>query len=590
VLHRDIKPGNLMLDVEGKLYVTDFGLARIEADAGLTMTGDLIGTLRYMSPEQALAKRVVIDQRADIYSLGATLYELLTLQPAFGEADRSELLKQIAFEEPKPLRKLDRQLPAELETIVLKAMEKNPDERYQSATDLANDLRAFLDDRPIVAKPPRIDQRVVKWSRRHQSIVFSAMAVMLLATLGSGIGVVMIWRERQRTSEALTWAVTSFADSGPNQQSTARVQIYQEVLSRNRALGLAEHESSQKLIIGLVAQYFQLGKDSSAKDELAQWAALNLQARKSTAPSLFKGLVSVHSACVKKGRYDQAIWVGDWVVQQSNKLHPPDRETLEWMNLLAWTHFQLGQLDTAEAIAEKVIKTLQGHDINDPLVHENALNTMGDVFKERQAFDTEEMICRERIQLLQTAIDTIPSASLRQSYASTLKDLSLILQEKGQYETAMDVLREARQVAIESGAPKHLQAFIETQLGSLQVEFGDYDLGAALLLENRSYWLTRVRNEPKVKANLNYAVPMELCLSIVSSHRGDPKAASDYYNHALELIANPNVAEVFEALRPFQPVPYRRLRERAFAMIAAADSHELSLKTVESAKNHRTSE
>ena len=107
VLHRDIKPSNLMLDAEGQLYITDFGLARIEADAGVTMTGDIIGTLRYMAPEQALAKRVVIDQRADIYSLGATLYELLTLQPAFGETDRAELLKQIAFEEPRPLRKID---------------------------------------------------------------------------------------------------------------------------------------------------------------------------------------------------------------------------------------------------------------------------------------------------------------------------------------------------------------------------------------------------------------------------------------------------------------------------------------------------
>ena len=148
VLHRDIKPGNLLLDADGKLYVSDFGLARIEADVGITRTGDIVGTLRYMAPEQALAKRVVIDHRADVYSLGATLYELLTLQPAFGETDRSELLKQIAFEEPRPLRKLDRRIPVELETIVLKAMVKNPDERYQTAQQLADDLRAFMEDRP----------------------------------------------------------------------------------------------------------------------------------------------------------------------------------------------------------------------------------------------------------------------------------------------------------------------------------------------------------------------------------------------------------------------------------------------------------
>src|SRR5262249_39973961 len=98
VVHRAVKPANLMLDSNGQLWVTDFGLARTAADSGLTMTGDLVGTLRYMSPEQALAQRVGIDHRTDVYSLGATLYELLTLRSAFDGKDRQELLRQIAFE------------------------------------------------------------------------------------------------------------------------------------------------------------------------------------------------------------------------------------------------------------------------------------------------------------------------------------------------------------------------------------------------------------------------------------------------------------------------------------------------------------
>jgi serine/threonine-protein kinase len=118
VIHRDIKPANLLLDESGRLWITDFGLARLESDAGMTMTGDLIGTLRYMSPEQALAKRVVVDHRTDIYSLGVTLYELLALRPAFDGEDRQKLLKQIAFEEPPALRTLNRQFPVELETII----------------------------------------------------------------------------------------------------------------------------------------------------------------------------------------------------------------------------------------------------------------------------------------------------------------------------------------------------------------------------------------------------------------------------------------------------------------------------------------
>ncbi len=130
VVHRDIKPANLLLDSSAKLYVTDFGLARVESDVGVTMTGDLVGTLRYMAPEQALAKRVVVDHRADVYSLGVTLYELLTLRPAYVAEDRQQLLKQIAFEDPTMLRRIDREIPAELETIVHKAMSKDMDHRY----------------------------------------------------------------------------------------------------------------------------------------------------------------------------------------------------------------------------------------------------------------------------------------------------------------------------------------------------------------------------------------------------------------------------------------------------------------------------
>ena len=126
----------------GNLWITDFGLAHMQSQTGLTMTGDLVGTLRYMSPEQALAKRVLVDQRTDIYSLGATLYELLTLEPAFDGRDRQELLRQIAFEEPRPPRQLNKAIPQELETVVLKAMGKDPGDRYATAQELADDLGA----------------------------------------------------------------------------------------------------------------------------------------------------------------------------------------------------------------------------------------------------------------------------------------------------------------------------------------------------------------------------------------------------------------------------------------------------------------
>jgi serine/threonine-protein kinase len=185
------------------LWVTDFGLARTAADAGLTMTGDVLGTLRYMSPEQALAKHGLVDHRTDVYSLGVTLYELLTLEPAFGGADRQELLRQVAFEEPWSLRQANKAIPVELGTVVLKAMEKNPPERYATAREFADDLRRFLRHEPIRAKRPNVLQRARKWAQRHTSAVAAAALVLVLALAGLGIGTYLLWQEEAKTRAAL---------------------------------------------------------------------------------------------------------------------------------------------------------------------------------------------------------------------------------------------------------------------------------------------------------------------------------------------------------------------------------------------------
>jgi WD40 repeat protein/serine/threonine protein kinase len=200
VVHRDVKPANVILDNGGKPWVTDFGLARIDSPspaAGegrgegltLTVTGDLLGTVRYMSPEQALAKRIVVDHRTDVYSLGATLYELLTLQPVFSGQDRQELLRQIAFEEPKSPRKLNKAIPEELEIIVTKAMAKNPAERYDTAQELADDLRRFLEYRPILARRLSFPFRLSRWCKRNPIAAALIALLVFLAVAGPAVAV-----------------------------------------------------------------------------------------------------------------------------------------------------------------------------------------------------------------------------------------------------------------------------------------------------------------------------------------------------------------------------------------------------------------
>ena len=164
VLHRDVKPSNLLIDEKGHLWITDFGLARIRGGLDLTQTDEALGTPRYMSPEQALGRRTPVDGRTDVYSLGATLYEILTLATPFPGDDRLELLRRITEDEPIPPRKIDPRIPGELETIVLKAMAKVPADRYATAADLADDLGRFLDDRPIRARRPSLLNRAGKWT------------------------------------------------------------------------------------------------------------------------------------------------------------------------------------------------------------------------------------------------------------------------------------------------------------------------------------------------------------------------------------------------------------------------------------------
>jgi len=202
VVHRDIKPGNLLLDTSGRLWVTDFGLALIRSDAGLTATGEVVGTLRYMSPEQALGKPGLLDHRTDIYSLGATLYELLTLTPMFPGADRRALLRQLAEDDPLAPRQLDRSIPVELETIVLKATAKLSSERYTSAREFADDLERFLEDRPIHARRPTLLDLAAKWVRRHRAVAAVSVIALLISVIGLAVTTGIIAHEQAETKKA----------------------------------------------------------------------------------------------------------------------------------------------------------------------------------------------------------------------------------------------------------------------------------------------------------------------------------------------------------------------------------------------------
>ena len=222
IVHRDIKPSNLLLDETGSVWVTDFGLAKDVDSEGLTRSGETVGTLRYMAPERFEGS---CDPRSDVYSLGLTLHEMLALRPAFEELDRGRLIKKLLEEEPLPLRKVDPAIPAELEAIVWKSVRKDLKERYQTAEELAEDLRRFQHGEPIRARPLDVRYRLARTVRRHR-----------LATIGAALALLVIagylaaaWFLSHRAEGVNSFVLTDF--DGDGSQDLAATNAISENLS-----------------------------------------------------------------------------------------------------------------------------------------------------------------------------------------------------------------------------------------------------------------------------------------------------------------------------------------------------------------------
>ena len=199
VVHRDIKPANVLVDPTGLPKVVDFGLAKVEDDLVLSRTGEFAGTPFYMSPEQAASQRIGIDQRTDVFSLGATLYEAITLSRPFDGDTVEEVVEKILLRDPPDPRKVRSRVPRDLAVICMKALEKRRERRYQTAAELASDLRRFLADQPILAQPPSPISKVAKWTRRHP--VLSASSGITLAAI---LAIASLVASNQRTQRLLT--------------------------------------------------------------------------------------------------------------------------------------------------------------------------------------------------------------------------------------------------------------------------------------------------------------------------------------------------------------------------------------------------
>ena len=217
IIHRDIKPSNLLLDERGTLRIADFGLAQFVDGDGLSMTGDVLGTLRYMSPEQAEGRKL-LDERTDIYSLGITIHELLTLSPAFDGDNRQELLHNVMHGQIRRPSRIDALIPRDIETILLKATAKEAESRYNSMKEFADDLSRFLEHRPIKATRTSQIARLRSWTKRNPVLAASLGAT---ATLLVVLAVLATWAADRQTKLATT-AEAARAEIAQLQAATRR--------------------------------------------------------------------------------------------------------------------------------------------------------------------------------------------------------------------------------------------------------------------------------------------------------------------------------------------------------------------------------
>ena len=274
VLHRDIKPSNLLIDREGIVWITDFGLARRIDTDGMTQTGEIVGTLRYMSPEQLTGSA---DARTDIFSLGLTLFELLTLQPAIQQPS-TRWHQTGAFESISRFHAIAPKVPRDLQTITLKACEIEPSRRYQSAIELEDDLRRFIEDRPILARRSSLRERLQRWIRRNPAVAgLSAATFGLLLTVATLLAIGI-----QRKQQTLDRVNREFSRAEFNLHektlALARVEREQSRAELNLDLAMQAFETVVSNIAGRGRFDTSMGDADNASDFLLQAGATLSQA------------------------------------------------------------------------------------------------------------------------------------------------------------------------------------------------------------------------------------------------------------------------------------------------------------------------
>ena len=466
VVHRDVKPSNLMLDKFGKIWITDFGLARCQTNASLTQSGDVIGTMRYMSPEQALGQSALIDGRADIYSLAATLYELLTLHPAHDGDDAASILRKIDQQQVTPLRSFRPDLPRDLETVVAKAMSKNREARYETAEDFAADLKRVLNGEPTIARPPTIIDRTSRFAAKHRSVVMTGALVVFVGFIG------------------LAYHNTNLAAAKHASDLHAARALRGEMLARNAVDQLGSQTAEllsgipsadpvrRQLLATTIDYYERFVAQHGGAPELREDLAITLGKIGSFQTELGDVTHAIGSL-----RRSEAIY-SDLVEQTSS-----DATRLAWatsQNNLAQALVTHGKLEEAASYFAKAITMQKSLDSQDAKVAlATSLNNLGLLLAQSGALEQSEDTYLEAIGLLSQLQQLAGKPSTRQDEANDMESISTINRQLATVQTNLSGL--LTQESPDRAAEYARQA-LSSQINALDQDRGNVELAMQTLV------------------------------------------------------------------------------------------------------------
>jgi len=499
ILHRDLKPGNILIDAQGQPHVTDFGLAkRVDLESSLTVSGAAIGTPNYMPPEQAAGKARHLTTAADIYSLGAIVYELLTGQPPFEAETPMEVMRKVLEQEPKRPSSISRRVDRDLETICLKCLEKDPQRRYASADALAEDLERWRRGEPILARPGRTLDHVLKWARRNPAIASLILAVVVVAVTGF-LGVAWQWRQAKaneriaraeaKKSEQVAKFLTDMLEGvGPSVALGRDTTMLKEILDKTAdrvgkdLTNQPEVEADLRTTLGITY------------DELAEYAKAEAMCRE-----------ALRLRRLRFGSQHYGV---------ARALHNL-ATVLYHQNDLAGSETQLRE---ALALERKLLG-------NEDLLVAGSINNLAMVVASRGDLAEAELLFRESLAIRKKLL-----GSHHQDVANSLDNLAVTLARRGDLINAESSLREVLEMKRTLLGREHPDVAASLcNLALVKARRGDLE-GAEALQREHLAMTKRLFGEahPEVADALNN-------LGNTLRHRGDLTGAEELHRKALEI-------------------------------------------------------